>query len=497
MAETWRERVNLAARVLRGRGVPQERAKLPTSPAPVVTVNKPTNPSMTAPPSLTGGRQSQPVNVNPFGLGSYNFVWRRQYQDLDIANIKTADYEAGQLLSILSDLNPDVSLALWNILRVSGTDLSFRVTGATGKDDKIGQALVDALQARINLGAGGFANLVIQLLSTAYLQGAVALDVAPTDALNDVEDFFAVNPSTIWFEREVNQQPVPYQRQQWSWGTGVTPFRRLNTQLFSYTPIDPGVDDVYGRAPAAPVLQLVFFQAELYRDLQRVIRSQGWTKIDIKVIMEIVEANTPEDIKADPDAYAAYVQDRINEIYAAYHSMDPEDAYIHPDFIEVNSTNASAGAHMFDAPKLMTAIRMQIIAGLKMMPALMGEHLGDTETYSTVELRIFAATIDVFREPVGNALAWAMRVALELMGHQAAVQAVWCPVELVDRGDNATAEAQEMANAVYKRNQGFWTQDQASIAVTGSKAVGPAPAAAAAPDIGPPGESKQPSDPGA
>jgi len=498
----WRARVNLAVRALRGHPAPAvevnadagEGAKLAQSPAPVVTISRPKSYSMATAPALQGGRQSQPTNVNPFGLGSYAFVWKREYQDLDLSNVDIAQYEAGALLGILADLNPDVSLALWNILRVSGTGLSFKVTTPTGADDRVGQALVDGLQARINLTGGGFSNLVIQLLMTAYLQGAVVLDIAPTEDLDDVEDFFAVNPVTIFFQRDTNQQPVPYQRQQLAWGTGITPFRRMNTQLFSYTPIDPYVDDVYGRSPAAPVLQIVFFQAQLLRDLERVIHAQGWPKIDMSLVMEAVERIVPPDVRADPQAAAEFVQARMSEMVAAYNGMNPEDAYIHPDYVEINSTSATAGQHMFDVSKLLTTIRMQIIAALKQMPALMGEHLGDTETYSTVELTIFAATIDVFRQPVGNALAWAMRVALELLGHQAAVQPVWDEVELVDRLDRAKAESQEMANAVYKRNQGWWTQDQASIAITGSKAVGPAPTVAV-PDPGPPGEDTKPSTP--
>jgi len=452
---------------------------------------------MTTPPALKGGRQTQPVGVNPFGLGAFAFLYRREYQSLDIANLNTGDYEAGQLLTILADLNPDVSLALWNILRVSGTALTFKVTTPAGADDAQGQALVEAVAARLNRRQGGFPALVVQLLSSAFIQGAVALDIAPTDALDDVEDIFAVNPNTIWFQRDENQVPVPFQRQQWAWASGVLPYRRLNQELFAYTPIDAYVDDVYGRPPAAPVLQNVFFQAQVYRDLQRVIHAQGWPKIDISLLMDVIMEVAPPDVRLDPDRFATFVQSILDNIIGAYNSMNPDDAYVHPGYVQVNSTNAAAGSQLFDVSKLLAAIRMQVIAGVKTLPVLMGEHVGSTETYAQVELNIYAATIGVFREAVGDALAWALMVTLQLRGHAAVLEAVWEPVQIHNRLLMAQAIAQEQANEAYKRDQGWVDQDQASIAVTGSKAVSPTPIApqGSVPDQKPAAPSGPPATP--
>jgi len=508
---TWRERLNEAARALRGRrpvSRPLARPSQPVRPltplpssgqtrasaeaaapfplggiatpgaaAPPVTTNKDTGGSMTNPPALAGGRQTLPTNVNPFGLGSFSFIYRREYQALDLASIDTSQFEAGQLLTLLADLNPDVSLALWNVLRVSGTDLTFKVTTVGGADDARGQALLEAVVGRLNRRQGGFPALVVQLLSSAFIQGAVALDIAPTDALDDVEDIFAVNPNTIWFQRDENQVPVPFQKQQWAWGSGVLPYRRLNQELFGYTPIDAYVDDVYGRPPAAPVLQNVFFQAQVYRDLQRVIHAQGWPKIDISLLMEVILNVAPQDVRQDPDQFALFVQARLDDIIGAYNSMNPDDAYVHPDYVAVNSTNAAAGGQLFDVSKLLAAIRMQVIAGCKTLPVLMGEHVGSTETYAQVELNIYAATIDVFREAAGNALAWALGVSLQLLGHAALVAPVWAPVEIHNRLVQAQAIAQEQANWAYRRDQGWVSQDQASEAITGSKAVSPTPIA--------------------
>jgi len=509
----WRERVNGAWRALRGRPspLPTQHAAPPDA-APLVALRSAPGqagvvPSATmntdtaysspfAAPALHGGRQSQPANYSPFGLNVGAYIQRREYQDLDLASLNVADYDAGQLLTLLADLNPDVSRALWNVLRVAGVGLTLQVTTPAGKDDTVGQALVNGLLGRVNHSAGGLTAVLTQMLLTAYLQGAVCLDVAPTENLRDVEDLYPVNPGSIFYQRDANQVPVPFQYQAFFWGTGTVPYRRLNTELFAYTPIDPYVDDVYGRPPAAPVLQVVFFQVQVLRDLERVLHAQGWPKIDVSVLTDVLMKNVPPDVRVDTNKMNHYMADRMNEIAGAYNKMNPEDAFIHPDYVVVSSEAAKAGSNLFDVAGLLAVIRAQLISALKQLPVLMGEHLGSTETYSEIELSIFSRSIETFRTPVGQMLAWACGVYLQLVGHQALVGATWDAIPTRARLDVAKADAQEAANAVYNRDQGFVTQDQASIAVTGSKAVAGAPAVTApVPDNGPPGESKTPATP--
>jgi hypothetical protein len=459
----------------------ERKVKLQTNPSPPSTTNggmqiigKGKQFSISDPrsaPSLAGGRQSTPTNYNPIGLSGYSFIYRREYQDLDLSNIPIGQYDAIELLELLADLSPDVSRAIWNVLRVAGTGVKFQVVNKLGEDDPVGQKMVDGIVGRLNFSSGGIRNVIIQLLMSAYLQGAIALDIAPTPKLDDIEDFYPVNPVTIYFQRDDNQVPVPFQRQPLFWGSVIAPFRRMNTNLFFYTPIDPSTDDVYGRPPTAPALQMVFFQTQVYRDLQRVIHQQGWPKIDISVVTEIIKANMPLDVQQDEQRYQDWIRARLNEVIDAYNSMEPEDAYVHPDFIQVSSDNAKAGNGLFNVEGLLQAIRSQLISALKMLPIVMGESAGATETFATVELAIFSKTVETLRDPVGEILCEGLEVALQLMGHAAVVKSSWQPIQVLSRMQIALAVAQEMTNLVYQRNQGWITQDQASKAITGSAAI--------------------------
>lgn len=445
---------------------------------------------------MLGGRQTLPVNYNPFGLTGWYFIPKQQFQMVDVAELDVTAFTADQLLAILPDLSPDFGKAVWNFLRIAGTALQFTAVTPNGKEDPEGQKHLDDLVEGINPNWGGIDAVVRQLLLTAYLQGAVALDVAPTRNLKDLDDVFVVNPDTIYFERDSEQTLVPFQRQP-VWGQlAAMPYREMNEDLFFYVPVDPFVDDPYGRAPAAPALQVVFAMAQVLRDLQKVIHHQGYPRLDFSVSWEAIQSTIPESVKADEGRLQGWVQARINEVAAAYERIAPEDAFIHLDYVTLNSQAAAAGSKLFDVAAVVHVFRQQLIEALKSLPIFHGENVGTTETWGSVEFEIYGSSVAMLREIVANPLARALTVGLNLRGRQNLVQHQWEPIRTTQRLADAQAEAQEIENEVSKRDQGWETQDDASTAITGSDAVAPAPAPAPAPMAPPvPDPADLPPDP--
>ena len=77
------------------------------------------------------GRQTTPSNaLYTWGWGR---VPRRGGHAVDISTIDVRRYSAQQLLELLADISPDVSLALWNVLRLAGGMVSQSDDRAQGK----------------------------------------------------------------------------------------------------------------------------------------------------------------------------------------------------------------------------------------------------------------------------------------------------------------------------------------------------------------------------
>lgn len=442
---------------------------------------------------IEGGRQTQPVNYNPFGLQGWYFIPKRQYALIDTTKLDISQFSAQQLLALLPDLNPDFSKAVWNFLRIAGTSVTFTALTPEQAEDPVGQAMLDDLMVGLNDQFGGIESIIRQLLMTAYLQGACVLDVAPTKDLRDVQDFYVVNPDTIWFERDKEQNLVPFQRQAIWRAPGALPYRMMNEETFFYVPVDPFVDDPYGRAPAAPALQIVLGLASVLRDLQKIIHHQGWPRLDFALIWELMEPTIPEEIKRDEVRLNAWMTARINDVKNAYNTIAPEDAFVHMDYVKVNSDNAASGQKLFDVGAIVSVFRGQLIEALKSLPIFHGGagDKGQTETYGTVEYEIYVSSVQALREIAATCLVRALTVGLHIRGRDCLVQSEWEQVRTTQRLSDAQAEAADIENWVNKRDQGWVTQDDASNAITGSDAVDLPPMASPAP-FAPPVPTPQP-----
>jgi hypothetical protein len=426
-----------------------------------------------APPQLQAGRQTQPTNVNPLGMLSYAFLPRRQYQDIDLVDLSRigCGITAQQMLEMFADLSPEVSLALWNTVQLVNTGYNYQVKTKDGKRDlSRAKALLDEIIDGINKDAGGIDSIIDSFSITAFLQGAVAGELALTEDLQDVQDLYAVQPWSIHFERDGNQDLVPFQLQIMTMGAaGINGYKRLNPVTFGYIPIHATPDDPYGRAPAAPVLQLIAFDLQLLKDIRQAVHQNAWGRTDVTILGEALIKQVPKKLEIDPVAKQSWINDRIAEIKASFNSMKADDSYVHMDSVTVSAVDSSGKTLQIDA--IVRMLERRLIRALKQLPVLMGSNEGTTETHGTVQMDIYAAGIKSLQKSIANLLEKLFGVALQVYGISAKVVWTFDPVRATDRLADAQAELIESQLAAYQRDQGWITQDEASTKITGSEAV--------------------------
>jgi hypothetical protein len=410
---------------------------------------------------IRAGRQTVPRGAI---LGSlpYNYLPRRAYESFDVAKMENSYLNASALLALLPDLNPDVGLAVWNILRLGSAGFNYTVKDNNGQDDEVGKGILDEIMDGINERGGGLPGLLVQWLQCGFLQGAIAGEVALTQGLNGVEDFYVIDPATIKFSRDSDRNLVMWHIPP----TGTMLKIEMNPEKSWYIPIDPWVDDPYGRPPAAPALQEVWFDISVITDLRKVVHNQGWPRIDIKVVMEILLANAPTGIKADPQKLTEWVNDKFDEITKAYDELEPDDSYIHADCVEVNQSAGSG--KLFDAGAVVRVIERRMIKALKQLPILMASNEGVTETHGTVQWQIYVAGLKSLQNPIAFIMERMMQLSLEVLGYQGKVDCWFEPIRTTDRQADAVAEGREIQNSIEKWAAGFQTWEESSIEVTGS-----------------------------
>lgn len=395
--------------------------------------------------------------------------WERQFQWYDglIKRDHLRSKNVMDSLRLIRDINPDASMAIWNFLRLSNQGHELECLKPTGSPDKQGLDYLNSLAARVGRLYGGGADQLINVLNlTGYTQGAIALEVELNEQLNDVVDFHAVDPATLDFRKNKETGEIELVQKQLD-GT----YRVMNPNQVFYQPFDPDIGDPYGRSPILPVLQIVFFQVEVLKDLKAVAHHQGHSRFDISVMEESILKNIPPQVAAQgEDAVRSFVSKYIGDIEKMFKKLKPDDNFFHTDSVKVDMAGGTQGKSM-DATALINVINQQVVTSLKQLPILLGRNEGTTETHGSIQWQIYVAGIESIQRGVKRIMERAYNVALQVQGRQSTAKLTFDKIRTTDRQADANAEATETSTLIARVTQGWIDNDEAAMQVVGHKAV--------------------------
>jgi len=396
--------------------------------------------------------------------------WEKQfswYEGIMINRNEFRNKDVMESLKIIRDLNPDASMAIWNFLRLSNNGHELECLKPTGSNDKQGLDYINSLAKRVGALYGGGVDQLINVLNlTGFTQGAICLEVELNEGLNDIVDFHAVDPSTVDFRKDKETGEVQLVQKQ-SDGT----YKVLNREQVFYLPFDPDIGDPYGRSPILPLLQIVFFQVEVLKDLKAVAHNQGHARLDISIAEEAIIKNIPQEIKVKgTQAIAEYANTFVQSIQKQFSQMKADDNFFHPDFIKVDMVGGTAGKSM-DATALINIINQQLVSALKQLPILLGRNEGTTETHGTVQWQIYVAGIESIQRGVKRVIERAYNVALQVQGRQSKARLTFNKLRTTDRFQDAQAEQIETNTWIARVQQGWADNNEAANEVVGHDAV--------------------------
>lgn len=304
-----------------------------------------------------------------------------------LEELRRIDDEA-DAVDFLAKKNPDVSMAVWNFIRLAnqGNEMAFYGVNARNKGRRI-TALEDdwrEFAARINsVSNAGLDGLINQLHYSAFALGAQGLEVEIARTLDDIVDVYPVDPRTILWEYDKEQQVwVPYQQQ-------AMKKVSLADANFFWVPSDPDIDDPRGNLMMGSVLQAIDFQMQVLQDLQAVIHNQGWPRYDITILLERVMASMPPQVRMDPKKAKEWLENRRDEVEEALRELKPDDSFVHFDDSQIKKVEGGEVTRSVDVRAISEMLDAQTMSGLKQQGVLMNRISGSTETWSTVQFRIF------------------------------------------------------------------------------------------------------------
>lgn len=431
---------------------------------------------------LSGGKATvdSPLlwgNVSPFWLPPTNADDQWRNLDLDADALRTIP--PPKLLELLVDLSPDVSRALFDFINLgnpSWTCTAYTPGTLTVNSDAVG-ALVNFF--RTMQGRYGSLDVVFnRYFLNIWMRGALFMELVLGADGRTMVDLAAPDPQTARFIRK--DDPVLGAR--WVLGQlqGQKGFVELDDrQTVRYIPFHPLPGSPYGRSLASPALFSALFFLGILHDIRRVVAQQGYPRIDIAIDFDAMKASMPPEDQENPARLKSWVDAAIEEVKKFYANLQPDDAYIHSTAIVVNPGGKAVGAvgadNLAGINGLIGALERLLVKGLKTMPLLMGMADGVSEANANRQLEIHLLGIGAIQRLIEAGLEWCLTLGLRAAGIVADVEFRFAENRAAEELRDEQVFQLKLTNANMAREEGFYSQDEASQHAVGHNAFAQEP----------------------
>lgn len=379
-------------------------------------------------------------------------------------------------LDFLRKNNPDVSMAVWNFIRLAnvGHEMEFYGVGPRNKDKRLTEVEAlwrDDFASRVNtLSNDGLDGLINQLHFSAYMRRGQGLEVEISPDLTDIVDVYPVDPQTLEWQLEQRRGPDGYTR--WVW----VPYQQqgmkrvdLTEANFFWVPTDPDIDDPRGNLVMESVIQAVDFQMQMLQDLQQVLHNQGWARFDVKLLMERLLQNMPPKIRSDPEKQRQWLRERREEVEKALKELGPDDSFVHFDDVEFGSMVGGQATRSVDVRAIFEGIDTQMLSGAKQMGIFLNRNAGVTETWGSIGFRIFVSYIASVQRGSKRLIEEVARLWLRVKGIQARPRFVHHTIDWESEEQRWRVELMKQEYYAIAQLMGWVDADEAAARAVGAE----------------------------
>ena len=404
----------------------------------------------------TGGRVSLDVNSKlPIGFSTRESTDGKrvfQYVDLDLSRIKKMAVH--ELFRILIDADPDVSLALFHFLCFTGGGYRFQVLYPdSDRVHRRGTAILDNFLDLMEDYYGGFDIVLDRLFYSFFIGGASFMEILLDNNGRDIVDFITLSPFEARFKEGDHpvRGKVPRLGQ---WQDEKFVFLDIYDTV-KYVPFHPAVASPYGRAFLSPTVFTSLFLISMLKDLERVIRHQGWRRLDI--ILDVEQLDLPDEENLEEgQTHQSLIDEAIKQIELRCGNLAPDDVFVHTNQFEFGEPVGVADRFSFAGiADVIRILERRIIRALKSQPLLMGNNDGTSETHANRQWEIYTNSIKSVQKRLGTSISNLMRVALQGRGILADVTIFFEEFRDSERIADLQADKQELDNIQFQVDNNY------------------------------------------
>lgn len=242
----------------------------------------------------------------------------------------------------------------------------------------------------------------------------------------------------------------------------------LDIPTFFYVSIDQDLRRAYATSPFEAAVQPVLADQEFTNDMRRVLKRAGMPRLSVTINREELEKSIPPEIKSDPQKLVAWCTDVQNGIAATVNELQPEDALVIYDFVEVKYIDGGTG----DVPDVFNTVQSimnaKMATGAKAMPSVLGHGAGTQNVASSETLLAMKGANGTIRLKLNELLSKTFTLSLRLFGQDVYVRFELDEIDLRPDLELEAFRAMKQSRLLEQLSLGLVTDEEACIELTGN-----------------------------
>ena len=176
---------------------------------------------------------------------------------------------------------------------------------------------------------------------------------------------------------------------------------------------------------------MVLFQLQVLNDIKAVVHNQGYPRLDIMIIEEVLLRRMPISIRNNEEKKEKWLNERLRDIINMYNNLNPDDAFVHYDSLKFGEAGGKGSGALIDPEKLMHVIDNLIQSGVKTLSTLLGRRgAGQTESYAKIEIKLYMAGLAGIQRYISSFMEKMLTIYLNMKGKQGIVEFNFNPIEI-------------------------------------------------------------------
>lgn len=241
----------------------------------------------------------------------------------------------------------------------------------------------------------------------------------------------------------------------------------LDIPTFFRVTLDQDLMTAYSDSPIESALQAFLFATQFMNDIRRIVRKAIHPRVDVSIDSEKFMKEIPQAIANDPDKIIEYKNRIISDLEQRINGLEPEEALVHFDTIGIEvidhgNTNLSNEYQVIEG-----MANAKMATGTKTLPTVLG-HSNGTSNVASAEVMIFMKYVEgAICAKLNEMFSKMFTLAVRLLGMDVVVHFAYNPIDLRPESELESFRAQRQSRVLELLSYGFYTDDEASIVLTG------------------------------